>query len=149
VKRAEQLGGDVAVFSGWSSTGGESEAEQMRSLWTTPGPELILEPRARNTAENASYSLALLLEHGGVDAATIVCSIRHRIRVPYLFGALFRQNGIEPSYEFVRRPLPPPGIWFQEAVGLALMPKHRRQAGALLGGIRQCRCGAVRSRRRA
>lgn len=131
VRRAEQLVAErdpaVVVFTGWSSTGGPSEAEQMRELWQTPGPKLLVEQRARNTAENAAYSLLLLRGHG-IDRATIVCSIRHRIRVPYLFGALFREHRIEPGYEFVSRPLPPPRVWLLEAGGLVLMRRHRREA---------------------
>ena len=40
VHEAERLvtagGADLVVFSGWSSTGGPSEAEQMRDLWSGP-----------------------------------------------------------------------------------------------------------------
>jgi uncharacterized SAM-binding protein YcdF (DUF218 family) len=131
VRRAEQLDADVVVFTGWSSTGGPSEAEQMRELWAGPPRELVLEPRARNTAENAVYSLRVLLERGDVESATVVCSVRHRVRVPYFFGRLFREHGIEAGYDFVRRPLPAPGRWLEELVGLALMRKHRRDAQSL------------------
>ena len=123
VRRASQMDADVVVFTGWSSTGGPSEAEQMRALWDPPN--LLLDPDARNTAENASNALRLLLEHGGVDHATVVCSIRHRIRVPYFFGELFRRHGIAVDYEFVRRPLPTPRIWLEELVALALMRGQR------------------------
>jgi len=39
------------VFSGWSPSGGPSEAEQMRTLWRGPEVELVIEPTARVTAE--------------------------------------------------------------------------------------------------
>lgn len=123
VRRAQSLPADVVVFTGWSSSGGPSEAEQMRELWDPPG--LLLEPHARNTAENAVNSLQLLLEHGGVDRATVVCSIRHRIRVPYFFGRLFERHGIAVDYDYVRRPLPRPRIWLEELVALLVM-RHQR-----------------------
>ena len=135
VRRAEGLAREsdpaVVVFSGWSSTGGASEGEQMRALWTLDGPELVVEPQARMTSENAAYSLLLLLGRG-IDRATVVCSIRHRLRVPYLFGRLFRSHGVEVGYEFVTWPLPRPRTWIGEAGGLVLMRRHRRAADALV-----------------
>jgi uncharacterized SAM-binding protein YcdF (DUF218 family) len=125
----------AVVFTGWSSTGGPPEAEQMRQLWRPAGPDLLVEPCARTTAENAAYSLRLLLDHGGIDRATIVCSIRHRIRVPFFFGDLFPANGLGVRYEFVWRPFPGAGIWLQEAGGLALMARHRRHANALFARL--------------
>jgi hypothetical protein len=125
VARAAELPADVVVFTGWSSTGGPSEAEQMRALWTRDDADVLIEPNARMTAENATNSLGVLLEHGGIDRATIVCSIRHRVRVPYFFGALFESRGIAVDYEFVRRPLPRPRIWLEELVALAVMRRQR------------------------
>ena len=125
VARAEQLPADVVIFSGWSSTGGRSEADQMRDLWTVPGPALVIEPRARNTAENAVYSLALLRERGIVKA-TVVCAVNHRIRVPFFFGDLFRSHGIDVAYEYVTRPLARPRVWLREAGAIALMWPQRR-----------------------
>src|ERR1700749_3960284 len=77
VREAEALAtaddADVVVFSGWSSTGGPSEAEQMRDAWRGPDVELVVEPTARNTAENAARTLPLLLERG-VTQAVVVCA---------------------------------------------------------------------------
>src|ERR1700741_1142903 len=68
VREAEGLvgagGGDVVVFSGWSSPGGPSEAEQRRDGWRGPDAELVVEPTARHTAENAARTLPLLLQRG-------------------------------------------------------------------------------------
>src|SRR3974390_2757645 len=53
VYEAERLLGSpragVLPFSGWSSTGGSSEAEQMRDAWGGPDVELVVEPTARST----------------------------------------------------------------------------------------------------
>ena len=55
---------EVVVFSGRSRRGALSEAEQMRAAWRGPDVELIVEPTASVTAENASRTLPLLLERG-------------------------------------------------------------------------------------
>src|SRR5262249_58346383 len=61
VREAERLvslgGADAVVFSGWASTGGPSEAEQMRGAWAGPRGELVVEPTAPNTPENAAPAL--------------------------------------------------------------------------------------------
>ena len=57
---AEELEPRVVVFSGWSPNGGPSEAEQMQNLWRGPELELVLEPTASTTAENAARTLPLL-----------------------------------------------------------------------------------------
>src|SRR5215831_1075247 len=64
---------DAVVLSGWSPVAGPSEAEQMRDAWRGPDIELVLEPTARITAENASRTLPLLLARG-VDRAVVVCA---------------------------------------------------------------------------
>src|SRR5690348_7560830 len=62
----------VVLFSGWSAGGSRSEAEQMRDAWHGADVELVLEPTARSTAENASRSLPLLVERG-VRSVMVVC----------------------------------------------------------------------------
>ena len=104
VHEAERLvtagGADVVVFSGWSSTGGPSEAEQMRDLWSGPDVELVVEPTARNTAENASRTLPLLGERG-IERAVVVCTPTHLARTRLLFGRLYRGAGVEVAYRAV------------------------------------------------
>ena len=51
---AERLEPDIVVFSGWSPRGGVPEAEQMRELWRGPETELVVEPTAATTAQNAA-----------------------------------------------------------------------------------------------
>jgi uncharacterized SAM-binding protein YcdF (DUF218 family) len=104
VHEAERLvltdGADVVVFSGWSSTGGPSEAEQMRDLWNGPDVELVVEPTARNTAENASRTLRLLRERR-IERAVVVCAPTHLARTRLLFGRLYRSAGIEVAFRAV------------------------------------------------
>jgi uncharacterized SAM-binding protein YcdF (DUF218 family) len=104
VHEAERLvtagGADVVVFSGWSSTGGPSEAEQMRDLWSGPDVELVVEPTARNTAENAARTLPLLDERG-IERAVVVCAPMHLARTRLLFGRLYRGAGVEVTFRAV------------------------------------------------
>ncbi|HEX3686994.1 MAG TPA: YdcF family protein [Gaiellaceae bacterium] len=104
VHEAERLvtagGADVVVFSGWSSTGGPSEAEQMRDLWSGPDVELVVEPTARNTAENALRTLPLLRERG-IERAVVVCTPTHLVRTRLLFGRLYRGAGLEVAFRTV------------------------------------------------
>ena len=98
VRRAEALAADLhpraVIFTGWSSTGGASEAEQMAAAWAgREDVELIRETTASNTAENAVRSLAMLPGLEGSAEVIVVCSVRHFPRVRYLFSALFRRHG--------------------------------------------------------
>ena len=65
VRRGESLAGETTpravIFTGWSSNGGPTEADQMAAEWNgRRDVDLICEPRAANTAENAVRSLQLL-----------------------------------------------------------------------------------------
>jgi uncharacterized SAM-binding protein YcdF (DUF218 family) len=104
VREAERLAGTrstgVVVFSGWSSSGGPSEAEQMRDAWNGPGVELVVEPTARNTAENAARTLTLLRERG-IGGAVVVCAPAHLARTRLLFGRLYRGAGVEVAFRTV------------------------------------------------
>jgi uncharacterized SAM-binding protein YcdF (DUF218 family) len=105
VLEAEQLvsssAADVVVFSGWSPTGDRSEAEQMRDAWHGPAVELVVEPTATSTAENAARTLPLLLERG-VGAAMVVCAPPHLLRMRLLFGPLYRGSGVEVAFRVAR-----------------------------------------------
>ena len=61
---AEEFEPAAVVFTGWSPSGGLTEAEQMRDVWAGPAVELVVEPTARTTAQNAARTLPLLLERG-------------------------------------------------------------------------------------
>jgi uncharacterized SAM-binding protein YcdF (DUF218 family) len=116
---ADELGAGVVVFTG------QGEAEAMRAAW--PGRtdlDLVVEPTARITAENAARTLPLLLERG-VTRAVIVCGRTHVARVRYFFRALYTRYGVETEI----RPL-----------GLGLHPGSlARELGAALVARRQLR----------
>jgi len=105
VLEAEELvssvGAEVVVFSGWSPTGGRSEAEQMRDAWHGPDVELVVEPTATSTALNAARTLPLLLERG-VDAAVVVCAPPHLARTRLYFRSLYRGSGVDVSFRAAR-----------------------------------------------
>lgn len=108
---ADQLGPAVVIFSGWAPNGGLSEAEQMRALWRGPEAELVLEPTASTTAENAARTLPPLLERG-IEHATVVCTPLHVYRARWFFRRLYTSHGIRTSFEAPRvLPTPPALIW--------------------------------------
>jgi uncharacterized SAM-binding protein YcdF (DUF218 family) len=106
VREAERLarssGAEVVVFSGWSSSGGPSEAEQMRAVWDGPAVELVVEPTARSTAENAARTLPLLLERA-VGRVLVVCAPPHLVRTRLLFGGVYRGRGVDVAFRVARQ----------------------------------------------
>ena len=106
VREAEQLasstGAEVVVFSGWSPTGGRSEAEQMRDAWVGPEVELVVEPTARYTAENAARTLPLLVERA-IDRVLVVCAPPHLVRTRLLFGGVYRGSGVDVAFRVARQ----------------------------------------------
>ena len=124
------LGASLVVFSGWSSTGGPSEAEQMKEAWRGPAVELLVEPTARTTAENASRTLPLLLARG-VRTAVVVCSPLHALRTWLFFSRLYRSRGIAVRIRAARvRPSLRAVAW--ELGALPLVPVQLRAARAEL-----------------
>jgi glucosamine-6-phosphate deaminase len=86
----------AAVLTGYTSTGGLSEAEQMRAAWRLPGIPALLEVAGRNTAGNAACSLPILLALGGIRKVTVVTSAWH-VRAPYMF-APWRDHGLRVRF---------------------------------------------------
>jgi uncharacterized SAM-binding protein YcdF (DUF218 family) len=127
---AAALDPEVVVLTGWSSSGGVSEAEQMKDAWSGPAVELLVEPTARSTAENASRSLSLLVERG-IRAAVVVCAPVHLLRAWLLFGRLYRERGVDVRFHlaFVR-PSFRAVAW--ELAALPLVPAQLRLARAEL-----------------
>jgi uncharacterized SAM-binding protein YcdF (DUF218 family) len=137
VRRAERLAARqrprAVIFTGWSSRGGPSEADQMAAQWRgRDDVALLREPHASNTAENAVRSLALLRTLEGALDVEVVCSIRHFPRVRFLFQRIYRRHGIRLRYRYVLRPLPSLPLWMHELASITRMARDRRRALRLL-----------------
>jgi uncharacterized SAM-binding protein YcdF (DUF218 family) len=94
---AASRGPQVVVFSGWAPNGGTSEAEQMRALWRGPDVELVLEPTASTTAENAVRTLPLVRERC-IHRAVVVCTPLHLYRARWFFRRLYSARGIQTAF---------------------------------------------------
>ena len=116
---------EVVVFTGRSRRGAFSEAEQMRAAWRGPDVELLVEPTASVTAENASRTLPLVLERG-ISRAVVVCAPLHLYRTRFFFTRLYGVDGV--ATEFRVAPVAPSVralLW-----ELAAAPACRRQLRA-------------------
>ena len=128
---ADALDPAVVVLSGWSASGGESEAAQMAAAWSgRTDVEVVAEETAANTAENMARTLPLL-EVRGVTQATVVCLPLHRMRVAYFFCGVYPRFGIAAR---VSSPRVAPTVaalgW--EVVALSVARRQRRAALAEL-----------------
>ncbi|HEY6692215.1 MAG TPA: 6-phosphogluconolactonase [Solirubrobacteraceae bacterium] len=119
----------AAVLTGYTSTGGLSEAEQMRAAWSVADVPPLLEVAGRDTAENASRSLPLVLALGDARRVTVVTSAWH-LRAPYHFRA-WRDHGLDVGFAFDWR-----GDWprmiVHELRGLRTVRAERRRALAAM-----------------
>jgi hypothetical protein len=119
----------AAILTGYTSTGGLSEAEQMLAAWRVTDVPAVLEVAGRNTAENASRSLPLVLALGGVRRVTVATSAWH-LRAPYHFAA-WRRFGLRVDFAFDFH-----GDWprmlANELRGLPRAPGERRRALAAM-----------------
>jgi uncharacterized SAM-binding protein YcdF (DUF218 family) len=139
VRRAEELAAkeppEAVIFTGWSSSGGPPEADQMAEEWRgRRDVRLIREPQAVNTAENAVRSLELVRTIEGASEVVLVCSIRHFPRVRFLFNRLYRRHGYATRYRWVARPLPTFPLVWHELKSITRMARDRRRALGLLEG---------------
>jgi uncharacterized SAM-binding protein YcdF (DUF218 family) len=123
---AERLDPRLVVFSGWAPDGGTSEAEQMRALWRGPDVELVLEPTASTTAENAARTLPVMLEHR-IEQVTVVCTPLHVYRARWFFRRLYTAHGIRTSFE-APRVLPTPSAFMWELGALIVRSRQLRAA---------------------
>ena len=89
----------AVVLTGYTSTGGLSEAEQMAVEWRARAP-LLLEVAGRDTAENATRSLPLLLALGGIRHVTVVTSLWHYRVVAYFWP--YRRYGLRVRFRGTR-----------------------------------------------
>src|SRR4051794_23073830 len=137
LRRAERLAAEAppraVIFTGWSSTGGPAEADQMAAEWQGRRDiALLREPRAVNTAENAGRPLAMVRAMGGASGVVLVSSTRPSPRVRFFFGGLSRRYGYRTRYRYVVRPLPSLPLVRHELSSIARMARDRRRALRLL-----------------
>ena len=92
---------DAVVFSGWRPAAAPSEAEQMRDAWRGPDVELVVEPTASLTAQNAARTLPLLLERG-IERAVVVCAPLHSSARGSSSAGVYGRFGIETEFDVVR-----------------------------------------------
>jgi glucosamine-6-phosphate deaminase len=118
----------LAVMTGWTTTGGLSEAEQMLTAWNEPDTPALLEVAGRNTAENASRTLPLLLASGVIRRVTVVTSAWH-VRAPYFFAG-YRRYGLAVDSDPARHHGPWLRMLAHEAHELPAMFRERREAMA-------------------
>ena len=118
----------VAVLTGWTTTGGLSEAEQMLTAWSEPGTPAILEVAGRSTAENASRTMPLILAAGSIRRVTVVTSAWH-IRAPYFF-APYRRFGLRVDNDPAGRHWRWPRMLVHEFHEVPTMARERRAAMA-------------------
>ena len=94
--------------------------------------DLICEPRAANTAENAVRSLQLLATIEGGSEVIAVCSIYHYPRVRFFFDRLYKRHGYSVGYRYVALPIPSPRLILAELSSITRMVRDRRRALRLL-----------------
>ena len=120
----------AAVLTGYAGTAGLSEAEQLAREWTVAEVPAILEVAGRNTAENASCSLPLILAMGGVRRVVVVTSLWH-LRAPFFF-APYRAFGLDVNVVRAR----PLRHWRHLlATELRGLPSVRRQRAAAMADV--------------
>ena len=128
--RAERLCRETpvraVVLTGYTHTGGLSEAEQMQREWPLPDVPVLLEVAGRNTAENASRTLPIVLAVGVAGRVSVVTSLWH-LRAPYFF-APYRAFGLELDMRPARPLRGWPHLLTEELGGLAGMARQRRMA---------------------
>jgi uncharacterized SAM-binding protein YcdF (DUF218 family) len=127
---ADREAPSVVVFTGW-----KREAEQMRDAW--PGRrdvELVVEPTARTTVENALHTVPLLRERG-IAAARVVCTPLHAARVRLIFPRVLGRAGIACRVDVARvRPTPRAFAW--ELGAFVVLRRQLRRALAELRHVR-------------
>jgi uncharacterized SAM-binding protein YcdF (DUF218 family) len=128
---AEQTPVDAVIFTGWAPKGGASEAEQMRDAWRGPDVELVVEPTASVTAENASRTVPLLVERG-IRRAIVVCARFHVYRSRFFFSRLYAAAGITAEFRVANVPAGVRALAWEIAAA-AVCRRQLRAAKAELG----------------
>ena len=111
----------AVVFTGW-----KREAEQMRDAWSgRRDVELVVEPSARTTVENALRSVPLLRERG-IVAARVVCTPLHAVRVRVIFPRVLGRAGIACRVDVARVPPTPHALAWEVGAFVVLRRQLRR-----------------------
>jgi glucosamine-6-phosphate deaminase len=116
----------AVVLTGYTQTGGLSEAEQMSRGWPVADVPALLEVAGRNTAENASRCLPLLVAQGGVRRVSVITSLWH-VRTPYFF-APYEEAGLDVRWVPARPLRGWAHLLAEEAGGLPAMSAQRAAA---------------------
>ena len=124
----EEVGAEAVVFTGWAPERSRSEAAQMRDAWRGPDVELVVEPTATVTAQNAARTLPLLVERG-IERAVVVCTPLHLYRARFFFSRIYGDAGIETAFR-VARVVPSPYAVAHEVVALSVRNAQLRAARA-------------------
>jgi uncharacterized SAM-binding protein YcdF (DUF218 family) len=136
VREAEGIAHDVAaravVFSGWAPSGNPSEAEQMRAAWRGPDVELVVEPTAKVTAQNASRTVPLLLDRG-IQRAIVVVAPLHLYRSRFFFTRLYHASGIDTEFRVARAPRTMRGLLWELAAAAVCRRQLKAASGELAG----------------
>jgi uncharacterized SAM-binding protein YcdF (DUF218 family) len=102
----------------------------MRAAWHGPEVELVEEPTARFTAENAVRTLQVVLERG-VERAIVVCTPMHLARARFFFERIYGARDVRTR--FVVAPIvPTPGAIAWELFALPACRRQLRTARAEL-----------------
>jgi uncharacterized SAM-binding protein YcdF (DUF218 family) len=114
VRHAEGIEGDAVLLSG--------EAELMRGDWN--GGEVLLDPDARNTRENAR-AVAAAARRLGADEVVVVTSAWHAYRARTLVRAALADPSVTVTSSSPpgRRPV---RLLARELACLAVLPLHAR-----------------------
>ncbi len=114
-------GADAVLLSGWARGGAaSSEAELMARSWRGPDCRLVVDSRARITAENAAHARTLARSLGSREIV-VVTSRWHRLRTALLFRALLWGSGTRVSVRAAPGELRV-GLILRELVAFPLVP---------------------------
>jgi uncharacterized SAM-binding protein YcdF (DUF218 family) len=105
----------------------------MQAAWRGPDVELVVEPTAAVTAQNAARTLPLLLERG-VRRAVVVCAPLHLYRTRYFFSRLYEPNGVTTEFHVAGVPRTPAALAW-ELLALPACPVQLRAARAELARL--------------
>ena len=152
VARAAELStaDDVVVLSGWARVPGtHAEADLMRLAWSGAAAEVLLDPDARSTVENARHAVAVVRTRGATEVV-VVTSRWHARRAAVAFRVLLRGSGIAVSAAWpeesrnVRARLRELAVWPLLPAQLALR-RRGAQSSSATGSATETRPGETTS----